>query len=872
MRSDIRNAKDISADLKHVAHQIKKSHKSSKSEVNSARNMMNATSKAMDVLKTTARNYDEKNGRSTGVKGAIKNAIGKNDNDPVDNLGGGVLGSPDTVEALVKATIKDNFNMNVLSYQITAAEKSLSSPSIVDRAKEVVHEVKDKLKGDKSSPIHNDHHVNHAMDPRAGSERWQVAHHAHSLLNGNGRVVRQNPLEQVGSRQHVVQSALSVGNGEAHLAHRQLLLRVGQHLDRGGVHVVHVERVQHDTARGDPQRLQADHLALDELSHTLTVGEVQRTLDTDGDDVAQVVRLREVLAVDEAAVVQLAEDGNGLQLGLPHECQDGADDRSDQAVEHTETQREHERGRPHEELVALDTVQPLSLAEFNQRPASHDNDRRQRCARQVVERARQRVQGQHHDEARDNRRQLRVGVLQVHGRAGHTAGRRHGLEEAAHDAGNADARQLLLRVDVLATLNRETLGHSDARQEHHHRHGECMVQDGAEAVAVDQVRGEAVPRHLGLREAARDVARQLKVRRAQRVADNAAEDADNQRTQVTQRAHEEDGHQGALGLGLLHCETVLAGVRQGLALLLRGGLRVVGRVLLIREREPVARTPLRQEALLLLGLALLLDGRGVALEQLHEHGRREEALLDDLDREEVDDGDGGHGEGVEVGVADVLEDLVHRRGRVVLRLELDAQGVGDLREHDEQAAGRDEAAHDRAREEVGDLAQVQDAHQQQDAAAEEGHHDARGHALVLVLDVLERGAHEQRHLGAAGHGQHRAEAEDGVDQRRRGGRVQAVVRRHVHDGGERHLLRDEHHGHRDAGHDVELEVALHAVVGQPAEDRRVVLHLLAPRGLGQRVAVAHAARLHPGQRAEPRHVFSIRWEGRRLRGARQKAE
>ncbi|KAG6594344.1 E3 ubiquitin-protein ligase UPL1 [Phytophthora cinnamomi] len=162
MRSDIRNVKDISADLKHVAHQIKKSHKPSKSEVNSARNMMNATSKAMDVLKTTARNYDEKNGRSTGVKGAIKNAIGKNDNDPVDNLGGGVLGSPDTVEALVKATIKDNFNTNVLSNQITAAEKSLSSPSIVDRAKEVVHEVKDKLKGDKSSPIHNDHH---AMNP-----------------------------------------------------------------------------------------------------------------------------------------------------------------------------------------------------------------------------------------------------------------------------------------------------------------------------------------------------------------------------------------------------------------------------------------------------------------------------------------------------------------------------------------------------------------------------------------------------------------------------------------------------------------------------------------------------------------------------------
>ncbi|KAG7389861.1 hypothetical protein PHYPSEUDO_009374 [Phytophthora pseudosyringae] len=167
MRSDMRNAKDISGDLKHVAHQVHKSHKPTKSEVVSARNMMHATAKAMDVLKVTARNYDEKNGRATGVTGAIKNVVGgKSDEDKaakgglfgksdkvVDNHhGGGILGgSPDTVEALVKATVRDNFNLNVLSYQINAAEKSLS-PSIVARAKEAVHDVKDKLKGDKSSP------------------------------------------------------------------------------------------------------------------------------------------------------------------------------------------------------------------------------------------------------------------------------------------------------------------------------------------------------------------------------------------------------------------------------------------------------------------------------------------------------------------------------------------------------------------------------------------------------------------------------------------------------------------------------------------------------------------------------------------------
>ncbi|OWZ00858.1 hypothetical protein PHMEG_00027861 [Phytophthora megakarya] len=153
MRNDIRNAKDISSDLKDVANRISKSHKPSKSEVASARNMMNATARAMDVLKVTARKYDEKSGRSTGIKGAIKNAMGKNGHEHDANHGGDLFGSPDTVEALVKSTLRDNFNLNVLSYQINTTEKTLS-PSLVDRAKEAVHDVKDKLKGDKTSPTY----------------------------------------------------------------------------------------------------------------------------------------------------------------------------------------------------------------------------------------------------------------------------------------------------------------------------------------------------------------------------------------------------------------------------------------------------------------------------------------------------------------------------------------------------------------------------------------------------------------------------------------------------------------------------------------------------------------------------------------------
>ncbi|KAG7375271.1 hypothetical protein PHYPSEUDO_002144 [Phytophthora pseudosyringae] len=255
MRSDMRTAKDTTADLKHVAYQIHRSPQPTESEVHSARNSMGATAKAMDVLNTTARNYDEKNGRSKGVKGAIDNVAGNNDRerheeegtglfgkdhkhkdekhtglfgkdkdtdekhtgllgkdkgkenkgtglfgksdkdkekdsklgglfgkgnkDKDHNHGEGLLGGKedrqhhvvsgsDTVEALVKSTLRDNFNLNALSHQITIAERSLTaSPSFVERAKEAVNEVKDKLTGDKAaSPTREGHHAHkHTLTP-----------------------------------------------------------------------------------------------------------------------------------------------------------------------------------------------------------------------------------------------------------------------------------------------------------------------------------------------------------------------------------------------------------------------------------------------------------------------------------------------------------------------------------------------------------------------------------------------------------------------------------------------------------------------------------------------------------------------------------
>ncbi|CAI5743826.1 unnamed protein product [Peronospora destructor] len=177
MRNDMRTAKDTASDLKHVAHQINKNPQPSELDIDSARNMMNVVAKSMDALNTTARNYDEKNGRSKGVQGVIDNAVGKNDQEKHEkdgglfgkgdrntdekhaghlgttdanhsggllgktgdhhHHGGGVFNSSDAVEQLVKKTLHDNFSISALNGQITNAEKSLSSsPSFVERVKE----------------------------------------------------------------------------------------------------------------------------------------------------------------------------------------------------------------------------------------------------------------------------------------------------------------------------------------------------------------------------------------------------------------------------------------------------------------------------------------------------------------------------------------------------------------------------------------------------------------------------------------------------------------------------------------------------------------------------------------------------------------
>ncbi|KAG3114773.1 hypothetical protein PI125_g6132, partial [Phytophthora idaei] len=103
--------------------------------------------------------------------------VGKSDRHRHDENRGGVFSESGTVEALVKSTLRENFNLSVLSHQITTTETSLSSssflspstpstPGFIERAKEAVLEVKDKLTGDKSSPTsENNRARTHTVTP-----------------------------------------------------------------------------------------------------------------------------------------------------------------------------------------------------------------------------------------------------------------------------------------------------------------------------------------------------------------------------------------------------------------------------------------------------------------------------------------------------------------------------------------------------------------------------------------------------------------------------------------------------------------------------------------------------------------------------------
>ncbi|POM65271.1 Hypothetical protein PHPALM_19040 [Phytophthora palmivora] len=150
MMSTVRAVKDAALELRLVSDQIAKSKFLSDWEIAAARNKMNALSDAIKELKKKARAYDEMNGKPKGITRIIDNMlIGKHDKK--DNQRHTMFETTDTVEALVKLTLRETFSgFSALKHQISTAEKSLS-PSLVERAKEVMEDVVIKLKGDSNS-------------------------------------------------------------------------------------------------------------------------------------------------------------------------------------------------------------------------------------------------------------------------------------------------------------------------------------------------------------------------------------------------------------------------------------------------------------------------------------------------------------------------------------------------------------------------------------------------------------------------------------------------------------------------------------------------------------------------------------------------
>ncbi|GMF13630.1 unnamed protein product [Phytophthora lilii] len=183
MRNDIRVAKDLASDLRHVATRIRKSKAPTESEINAARISMHETAEAMNDLKKAGHVYDQNNGVSGGVTGILDNVLGGDNNDKQKESKGGLFGnndnkkksdkseggffgsgdkktearsscgilkSADTVEAVVSTTLRDSFSgFNALKKQISATEKAVS-PSLAERAKDAVVGVANKLTGDSS--------------------------------------------------------------------------------------------------------------------------------------------------------------------------------------------------------------------------------------------------------------------------------------------------------------------------------------------------------------------------------------------------------------------------------------------------------------------------------------------------------------------------------------------------------------------------------------------------------------------------------------------------------------------------------------------------------------------------------------------------
>ncbi|KAG3207231.1 hypothetical protein PC128_g243 [Phytophthora cactorum] len=157
MRSGIRAAKDIAAELKHVAHQIDKSEGPSESEITAARSKIHRVSDAMLNLRKTARAYDRKNHLESLSELKAEEGRSNQDYHKSESEGswfseesGNAIGrATDRVELVLKSTIHNNFSgFSALKHQVLVAEEALS-PSFVDHVMNTVASMSNSLKGEK---------------------------------------------------------------------------------------------------------------------------------------------------------------------------------------------------------------------------------------------------------------------------------------------------------------------------------------------------------------------------------------------------------------------------------------------------------------------------------------------------------------------------------------------------------------------------------------------------------------------------------------------------------------------------------------------------------------------------------------------------
>ncbi|KAF1776625.1 hypothetical protein GQ600_6321 [Phytophthora cactorum] len=136
MRSGIRAAKDIAAELKHVAHQIDKSEGPSESEITAARSKIHRVSDAMLNLRKTARAYDRKNHLESLSE--LKAEEGRSNQDYHKSESEGSWFS------------EESSGFSALKHQVSVAEEALS-PSFVDHVMNTMASMSNSLKGEKIS-------------------------------------------------------------------------------------------------------------------------------------------------------------------------------------------------------------------------------------------------------------------------------------------------------------------------------------------------------------------------------------------------------------------------------------------------------------------------------------------------------------------------------------------------------------------------------------------------------------------------------------------------------------------------------------------------------------------------------------------------